>query len=933
MKTSMVERNDGSKAIIDDGEARLQVMDGQSTSQGSSTVVQGLTKSRSNCSSGTWKQTSTSTNSVYPVQEEPLALPHLVCPSSNTYADFHPNSQESLTTTTFPLNVLKTQEFCTVETNLTTTISKPSSPQTPSLSTISSVVPLQSHKKRCISNEQEGTQVALDFSHLNDLTSTTNSSDHHHFSDNYQSCNSFSSGILSPTCKDVTTFFNNSSPYPQIFDEPIIHDWIWLKRPNSDSRFQYKVLDIQGTPGYLIKVVIAIPVMNDVICGTNNILFSELLKNKPKNDPNAGLDLSTCKIAVFQSLYDDQVFERSSGSDDTFDVSVTNRRKNNSKPIVMKNVSKEGWNKLTQVISSSKFFYSVISMFYSDVSGEDIPLETFSSPIMKKLLISYDMESITRAVSQGVESLEAFRSLPLEDQIISLQEAIIEAAFLFATHSFDKSDKSFVLSCLHLENHIQVMLHESMLKMNPVSRILDETYSQLLSAFYDIFREDAFVINVLCILSIFRERTGVSSSQIIRHERQAYFDLLEKYFIAKIDAGEWNTNLNDCWQHIFNRISDVSNVKFHFETFWTAQAKVQQQEQYRQSAISHDFICIKKSPMSQVEYRLLDIQGIAFVSYSAILEVRVESDGLISGTKCSFHDLMKHDDAQVEVHHISSSHDSPSFLVMTSVDGQHKRVFKKRYQVLSDSNSFQVDITSSLSRNVITMEDMNIILWQRLNQTIEASVILRDTMCCRHFTTSSSSDEKWKRLEVRLTWETMAKQINKACVFFELLSSLTYEEQTIIKKESIIEIAIIQEAPFYDKETTNGVLPAVNNNIFVCLQPGMFMKFPEGKLIVDSLQGILNDWDDYLRKDDLITTLLSLICLFKERSGLSVGTRVRIQEERNIFLDLLDKYILSKVKSRDWIASHQAVWSRIHLKLNQISSIKHLLENVVLKIT
>jgi hypothetical protein len=176
----------------------------------------------------------------------------------------------------------------------------------------------------------------------------------------------------------------------------------------------------------------------------------------------------------------------------------------------------------------------------------------------------------------------------------------------------------------------------------------------------------------------------------------------------------------------------------------------------------------------------------------------------------------------------------------------------------------------------------------------------------------------------------MAKTMSKAFHLFGVLSGLPIEDQTIIHKESLMEVGIIQEVPFYDKSTNHGVLPSLNNHLMVCLRPNMFLKFPEGKKIIDMLQSIFNDWDDYLRKDELVSALLTLLCFFKERSGISSASAILINQERSFYLDLLDKYIISKIESREWIASHDHVWSRIHYKMNQINSIKHHLENVVL---
>ena len=99
--------------------------------------------------------------------------------------------------------------------------------------------------------------------------------------------------------------------------------------------------------------------------------------------------------------------------------------------------------------------------------------------------------------------------------------------------------------------------------------------------------------------------------------------------------------------------------------------------------------------------------------------------------------------------------------------------------------------------------------------------------------------------------------------------------------------------------------------------------------LYDSYMRFIGDFYDFIRWDPVIMSILSVLCLFKERVGIS--NRDAIQRERTLFMELLDKYIRAKVEVHWTGCTVQGIWDHIHNKMVHVSSIKSLFENVALK--
>ena len=641
-----------------------------------------------------------------------------------------------------------------------------------------------------------------------------------------------------------------------------------------------------------------------------------------------------------RSRHDNQIFIRTSPCNQSavFDVSVTSLVSDNKS--VMKSMTEDLWNRLSQAIGVSKYFYHLTSVRYYDQKIEPSlsPDSTYSAwstssssswsstkeNITKHVCLSIDMIDYTKAISSAVELLDAFRFLPIEDQVILLKEGLFEASGFLATHNFSSEDNSTAWSCFGSE--LLFMVHMNVFRFSSTIQGMYEVYSVFHDSFADFLRFDALVINILCILCIFTERSGISSSDIIEKERQLYFDLLAKYFQAKLSSGDWHSDLGTIWNQIHYLLSQVSKIKRAFEEYHDEQMKVESER--NRNPVHHDFLWLRNAPSSSVEYRVIDLQSIPYVDYRALIEVRVE-DGIIMGTGCSWNDIMNRGSNESDV--ISNFSDKTSLFLEKSTS--HRMVFRKRLQDTSKKPlTFDVDIFSSNSKMKVVMESMNNSLWEKLSQVIDAAVILRDVSyfkCTMSSSSSSSENSTWKQIEIVGDWGTFAVPIFKVAQLFDGYRSLPENEQLSLTQAATIQIVCTQFSAVYDKSTHSFVHPTLMDHLWVCNNLINFKKVVKSDNFVDETIKFMSGFQDCFRKDEVLMAIISLLFLFKESTTNSNNTL--IVQERASLLELLDKYIRAKVQSKEWITSYKVTWKLLKEKITGISFLTSILQSLSAK--
>ena len=728
------------------------------------------------------------------------------------------------------------------------------------------------------------------------------------------------------------------SPFhPAIYqpNKPITHEYLWLKKSPS-SMLHYRILEMAGVPYFKYKITIEVPVADGVVCGTNCV-YEDLLKNQPPADANESYNSLLCTRFFFRNRYDNQVFVRNHPLNPStfFDVSVTSIA--SDKRSVMESMTEELWYKLTQVICASRFLQQVTHVWYYDQSSQaPSPVLPPSSPssssswsasssediVMKQLLLSVNMENFTKAMSSGIELLDTFRSLPLEDQVILLKEGLFEAGSFLCAHVYSRENNSTAWTCF--DNELLFLVHTNVVRLSSVIQDLVKVYDAFHHDFDDFIRKDAFVTNILCILCCFRERKGISCSEIIRRERELYFELLDKYFVAKLSSGDWQCNLDVIWNQIHHLMSQVLSVKVAYERYAHDQMKVEIER--NQSSPQHEYLWVRRAPNSNLEYRVLDIQCVAFVGYRVIIEVQVE-DGVVLGTGCSWTDILNSEEKTPEL--VSSNLDT-SCLVLKKNFCQWRIFQKRHYNIIPESSIFDVNISSSDSKVIVTMETMNSVLWKTLSHVIDTAVILKDILCSK-FKISSSSCEtsKSKQLEIVGGWETFSLSVCKIAQLFESYRCLSKEQQIRMTKVSVTEVVFLQIAALFDKSNNSVVHPSIMSHLWICTDLVSMRKHVKTQSLCDQMLKVMSEFEDFLRKDEIVMAILSLLFLFKESTDNS--NNILIPQERALFLELLDKYIRAKVQSKEWITSYEVTWSILKEKMAQISNIKSSIESRSLK--
>lgn len=157
---------------------------------------------------------------------------------------------------------------------------------------------------------------------------------------------------------------------------------------------------------------------------------------------------------------------------------------------------------------------------------------------------------------------------------------------------------------------------------------------------------------------------------------------------------------------------------------------------------------------------------------------------------------------------------------------------------------------------------------------------------------------------------------------------MTPEDQDILRKESMVEVGGIQSAHTFDRQEGCFVHYALQNQVLVCAHVDQYKLNATYEVVHEPTVRLMADFHDFVRKDVLITSIVSVLFLFQERSGISCHDVVR--EERALYLMLLQKYISAKCKAGDWILPPDVVWDHIHEKMDHMSKYKEAFCNMQL---
>ena len=204
--------------------------------------------------------------------------------------------------------------------------------------------------------------------------------------------------------------------------------------------------------------------------------------------------------------------------------------------IVMKEVSEDLWVRLQQMIPIARLlirFATATKTYPSQSSYSD----------WQQVIFSVSNDAKVTQMSAIIESM--LKNFMLEDQIIVLKEALLPGIFLLRMYVYSQEDHCFLLSAFGNEVYLAIQL-PTMLKINE-----RETFDvNFIQQFYPFLRQDFFVITILCVLFIFDERSGISSTDLFNRERTLFRHLLDKYITAMISSGKWSVTKELVWDNI-----------------------------------------------------------------------------------------------------------------------------------------------------------------------------------------------------------------------------------------------------------------------------------------------------------------------------------------------------------------------------------------------
>ena len=353
----------------------------------------------------------------------------------------------------------------------------------------------------------------------------------------------------------------------------------------------------------------------------------------------------------------------------------------------------------------------------------------------------------------------------------------------------------------------------------------------------------------------------------------------------------------------------------------------------------HEYVWFKKAENSQINFKIIEISYNPCVMLKTIIEVLVK-DGIIVGTDCSIQDVLSKQDDEPDLK-IGLSF---TFLSLESLLGRSSYFYRLPAQ--GDQNVFDVISFCTSTQMTSVLQGMTDHSWKLLLEVLSAAKHLQTTGATevslapqepQSITESpkelldksnikSGKDEgslKKYRLVLCTTWLSVIKPVSKCFDIFSAFQSLPNADKDILRKESALEAAVIHMVANYDKETKSRVYTGIKDHILLCIK---IKQYQNNQTFFESMNLLMNEFDDNMRKDDVFMSILVALSLLTERPGIS---RLDITNKgRRDFLDLLDKYIIAKIKSGEWTLSYDSIWNLIHRDIERISNLKLLYENL-----
>ena len=322
---------------------------------------------------------------------------------------------------------------------------------------------------------------------------------------------------------------------------------------------------------------------------------------------------------------------------------------------------------------------------------------------------------------------------------------------------------------------------------------------------------------------------------------------------------------------------------------------------------------LKKPAGSSVEYTMLDVMTTPGTDY--YMTVDVQNEALTSFDFC---DTSR-----------SSLDLSATQLIMNSIQGCV--VFQRHSQTHSGSLVMPtIDIQVS-SRNHDNLLGKQVVMkclteehWKRLQEMTKAFKFWESFMTV-HVQDNNPVDNRdpgsHKRLFLSVTSNICSKNITQGIYSLETIQGICLEDQVIVAKEAYFFLAPLLYIHTFVRHENAFVLysPETRGVLQMCIHIDSNRAHFSTELY-DVLCCFLEMCYDFLRVDPVVIALLSLLAVYTDVPGLSCSELFK--QEQSVYTELLDKYIDTKIESREWNLSKIQIWDHITKLMTRLAAAK-----------
>ena len=336
---------------------------------------------------------------------------------------------------------------------------------------------------------------------------------------------------------------------------------------------------------------------------------------------------------------------------------------------------------------------------------------------------------------------------------------------------------------------------------------------------------------------------------------------------------------------------------------------------------------LKKIATSTANVSLIDTYFDPYHTHKFIVQVEVVN-GIVMGTNCEFQSLLRNDA-------IPDSNTSGS-LSQIVLDSRYDCQMFHRH---SDSN---VTVFSQSYQSPIVMQTVSKSMWNLLTHVVTAAhhLMKMTRIPFSEMEFPEPSTAKFKTVTLHHSMENNTNAVTSAVESIDSYQQLDPLDQLILLREHLVGVVFLFTPYLYDKDSDSLIFSALqvpfltlckwsDYQTFISLQDQIILGIQLNSLddeglsaeIVRVYSHLLNTFEEYLRQDAFVISLLCLIYFFQDIPGLFSNEEVR--REQIGYVHLLDMYIKEKIKAKHWNHSYQKIWDSIYNTINIINYVRN----------